>query len=108
VPQPPEFRPFVFQGRRFRLSEDPTVRARDVERYEVSLVSEDSGAIEVIHAAEQEMPPLPGIPPPGPLYHPRLFLEQILRLGFDDRWLGLIVDWASRHRLLMHPGKRPS
>lgn len=82
------------------------VRARDVADFEVTLVADD-GAIHRIRPQEQEAPPLPGVPPPGDLYNPRLFVEDVLALGFDDFWLRTIVDWALRHRLLLYPGKTP-
>ena len=101
----PSLRPFVFQGHRLRLSEDPAVRAADVAGCRLTVTREDDGATFVIDPGEHEMPPLPGIPPPGPLYNPRLFVEEVLRLGFDDRWLSMITDWMNRQRLFMRPGK---
>jgi hypothetical protein len=101
-------RSFVFEGHRLRLNEDPGVRAADIAGCRLTVIREDDGATLVIDPAELELPPLPGIPPPGPLYNPRLLIEEVLRLGFDDRWLEMIVDWMKRQRLFMRSGKAGS
>lgn len=97
-------RPFVFNGHRLRLSEERGVREADVAGCRLTVIREDDGATLVIDPGEHELPPLPGIPPPGPLYNPRLLVEEVLRLGFDDRWLSIITDWMNRQRLFMRPG----
>lgn len=104
---PSSFRAFTFRGRGWRLDETPEVRARDLATGDVTLRAQEDGNVQVIHTADEEMPPIHGIPPAGELYKPRLFVEAILRLGFDDRWLENLVDWALRLRLLDYPGKKP-
>lgn len=94
-----KLRPFVYEGHRLRLDEDPAVRAADVASRRISVIRED-GARLVVDPGEHALPPLPGVPPPGELYNPRLVLEEVLRLGFDDAWLWAVFDHLNRYRLL--------
>jgi hypothetical protein len=96
-------RPFVYEGHRLRLNEDPAVRAADVARCRISVIREDGSPL-VVDPAQHALPPLPGIPPPGEIYNPRLVLEEVLRLEFDDHWLWAVFDHLNRYRLL-DPGR---
>jgi hypothetical protein len=92
------FRSFELDGRRFRLDERPAVRARDVTNLQVTLVADD-GSETIVHPYREDSALRSGVPPGGDLYNPRLFVEEILALGFDDRWLRVMVDWSRRHHL---------
>jgi hypothetical protein len=95
----PSFREFVYEGHRLRLNEDPEVRAVDIARRRVTVIHLPDGTPAVIDPREHALPPLPGVPPPGELYSPRLFIEEVLRLGFDDVWIATISTWMNQLRL---------
>jgi hypothetical protein len=99
APGVPEFREFVYEGHRLRLNEDPAVRANDIVRCRVSVLHQPDGKPAVIDPPDHALPPLPGIPPPGEVYNPRLFIERVLRLGFDDVWIATITRWMNQLRL---------
>ena len=97
----------AFLNRRTRLDQSPGVREEDLRLGCVSLVGENGERLRVF-AAEIALPPVAGFPTPGALYKPRLLVEELLRLGFDDRWMSMIVERVNRVALFDYPGKAPA
>ena len=97
--EPRRYRAFDFEGRRLHIVEDPTFRARDLERNELTLHDESRGTTFSLKPHELEMPTLAGLAPSGPLFELRPLLEEVLALGFDDTWVTEIVHCVRRHGL---------
>ncbi len=99
APPPRRFRSFTVNGRPVHLVEDPAVRARDLERCMATVVMEDTGEVLEVLPRHLHEPPLPGLPPPGPLYELRPLFEELLGLGFTDTWLTEFMNACGRLRL---------
>jgi SAM-dependent methyltransferase len=98
--QATRFRSFIFQGRRFRLDEDPAVRAEDLAKRRITLLPEDWEGEPVIFKPESATAGgRHGAAPPERPHPPRLLLERALEAGFDDTWIVAVIDWANRHGL---------
>jgi SAM-dependent methyltransferase len=107
MPQSFRFRSFDFQGRRFRLDEDPATRAEDIAKRQVTLLPDGWDGEPLIFKPE------PGtsaarrrMKPPDRTHPARVLLEEALTLGFDDAWILMVIDWANRHGLFEAPEPR--
>jgi SAM-dependent methyltransferase len=98
-PEPSASRTFEVQGHPTRLCDDPAVRDEDIRLGRVTI--EPVGGLRhtidlsMNHAGAAVAPSVP-----GPVYNLRLLAEEILALGFTDRWLFEILGTARRHGLL--------
>lgn len=105
-PEAPPRRPFLFQGRLFRLVEDPAVRDEDLRRGRLTVEAHPSGPRQVVETWQVHGPRPEGHAPPVEPFELRPLIEEILDAGFDDVWLSSIVSWVQRLRLLRLPERR--
>ena len=94
--------PLTYQGARYRLCNRPGVREEDIANFRVTLIAEAGGHEIPLEASEFQKAPLPGgnMPEPHPKVHIRELFESVIRLGFDDQWIGSIANFVSNQGML--------